>query len=110
MLNSPAIESDLGSFTLRLERLGPLETFDLNENDLNGGDEFAKDDWIWWLQLTQWPQRRVGVTSTCPHSDLNVTSQWPQRPHNDLNDLNEMSSQKMTEFDDFNLLNDLKEE
>ena len=36
--------------------------------------------------LTQWPQQRVGVTSTCPHSDLNVTSQWPQRPHNDLND------------------------
>ena len=119
------------------DRVGPLETFDLNEklghlhdlndthdlnmtsqwpqrphsdfNDLNGGDEFAKDDWIWWLQLTQWPQRRVGVTSMCPHSDLNVTSQWPQRPHNDLNDLNEMSSQKMTEFDDFNLLNDLNE-
>ena len=79
-------------------------------NDLNGGDELAKDDWIWCLQLTQWPQRRVGVTSTCPHSDHNVTSQWPQRPHNDLNHLNEMSSQKMTEFDYFNLLNDLNEE
>ena len=62
------------------------------------------------FNFTQWPQRRVGVTSMCPHSDLNVTSQWPQRPHNDLNDLNEMSLQKMTEFDDFNLLNDLNEE
>ena len=51
-------------------------------------DEFAKDDWIWWLQLTQWPQRRVGVTSMCPHSDLYVTSQWPQRLHYDPNDLN----------------------
>ena len=50
------------------------------------------------------------MTSTCPRSDFNVTSQWNEGPHNDLNDLNEMSSQKMTEFDDFNLLNDFNEE
>ena len=47
--------------------------------------------------------------------DLNVTSQWPQRPHNDLTvtsttSMEVMSWQKMTEFDDFNLLNDLNEE
>ena len=27
---------------LHSERLGTLETFDLNENDLNGGDELQK--------------------------------------------------------------------
>ena len=72
---------------LHSERLGPLETFDLNEklghlHDLNDTH------------------------------DLNVTSMWPQRPHNDLTvtSMEVMSWQKMTEFDDFNLLNDLNEE
>ena len=72
------------------DRVGPLETFDLNEklghlHDLNDTH------------------------------DLNVTSQWPQRPHNDLTvtsttSMEVMSWQKMTEFDDVNLLNDLNEE
>ena len=72
------------------DRVGPLETFDLNEklghlHDLNDTH------------------------------DLNVTSQWPQGPHNDLTvtlttSMEVMSWQKMTEFDDFNLLNDLNEE
>ena len=66
------------------DRVGPLETFDLNE--------------------------KLGHLH-----DLNVTSQWPQRPHNDLTvtsttSMEVMSWQKMTEFDDFNLLNDLNEE
>ena len=86
------------------DRVGPLETFDLNEklghlHDLNDTHD---------LNVTsQWPQQ--------PHNDLTVTSQWPQRPHNDLTvtsttSMEVMSSQKMTEFDDFNLLNDLNEE
>ena len=57
---------------------GDLNDLNNDLNDLNMSDELAKDDWLWWLQLTQWPQRIVGVTSTtstCPQRP----QRWPQR-------------------------------